>query len=119
MRNPVQLAHIFAEIMNSHDPDRFAELVSESYVNHNPDVAPGRAGLVAFMRHWFETLADTRVVVEDAFSVGDHVVGRYTYLGSPHGTLRGCPGFWRRHHNAFDRYLALRQRSICRALGRT
>jgi len=35
MRNPVQLAHIFADIMNGHDPDRFAELVSESYVNHN------------------------------------------------------------------------------------
>jgi hypothetical protein len=28
MCNPVQLAHIFADIMNSHDPDRFAELVS-------------------------------------------------------------------------------------------
>jgi hypothetical protein len=40
MRNPVQLAHMFADIMNSHDPDRFAELVSESYVNHNPGVAP-------------------------------------------------------------------------------
>jgi predicted SnoaL-like aldol condensation-catalyzing enzyme len=59
MRNPVQLAHLFADIMNSHDPDRFAELVAESYVNHNPGVAPGRAGLVAFMRHWFETLSDT------------------------------------------------------------
>jgi predicted SnoaL-like aldol condensation-catalyzing enzyme len=62
MRNPVQLAHVFADIMNSHDADRFAGLVSESYVNHNPDVASGRAGLVAFMRHWFETLSDTRVV---------------------------------------------------------
>jgi hypothetical protein len=29
--------------------------------------------LVAFMRHWFETLSDTRVVVEDAFAVGDRV----------------------------------------------
>jgi hypothetical protein len=27
MRNPVQLAHVFADIMNSRDPDRFAELV--------------------------------------------------------------------------------------------
>ena len=42
MRNPVRLAHVFAEIMNSHDPDRIAELVSESYVK-------------------FETLSDTRV----------------------------------------------------------
>jgi hypothetical protein len=24
MRNPVQLAQVFADIMNSHDPDRFA-----------------------------------------------------------------------------------------------
>jgi predicted SnoaL-like aldol condensation-catalyzing enzyme len=51
MRNPIQLAHVFADIMNSHDPGRFAELVSESYVNHNPSIAQGRAGLVSFMRH--------------------------------------------------------------------
>jgi steroid delta-isomerase-like uncharacterized protein len=77
MRNPVDLAHLFADIMNSHDADRFVELVSETYVNHNPGVAPGRAGVVAFMRHWFDTLSDTRVTVEDAFAVGDRVVGRY------------------------------------------
>jgi hypothetical protein len=27
MRNPVQFAHVFVDIMNSHEPDRFAELV--------------------------------------------------------------------------------------------
>ena len=31
------------------------------------------------MRHWFDTLSDRRVVVEDAFAVGDRVVGYYTY----------------------------------------
>ena len=91
MRNPVQLAHIFADIMNGHDADRFAELVSERYVNHNPGVAPGRDGLVAFMRHWFETLSDTRVVVEDAFAVGDRVVGRYTYRARHTGAFVGVP----------------------------
>ena len=29
MRNPVDLAHLFADIMNSHDADRFAELVKQ------------------------------------------------------------------------------------------
>ena len=29
MRNPVDLAHLFADIMNSHDPARFEELVSD------------------------------------------------------------------------------------------
>jgi steroid delta-isomerase-like uncharacterized protein len=91
MRNPVDLAYLFADIMNSHDAGRFAELVSESYVNHNPGVAPGRAGVVTFMGHWFETLSDTRVVVEDAFAVGDRVVGRYTYRARHTGSFVGVP----------------------------
>jgi steroid delta-isomerase-like uncharacterized protein len=91
MRNPVDLAHLFADIMNSHDPRRFAELVSEDYVQHNPAVAPGRAGVVAFMGHWFDTLSDTRVVVEDAFAVGDRVVGRYTYRARHTGSFVGVP----------------------------
>jgi steroid delta-isomerase-like uncharacterized protein len=91
MRNPVDLAHLFADIMNSHDPSRFAELVSEDYLNHNPAVAPGRAGVTAFMGHWFETLSDTSVSVEDAFAVGDRVVGRYTYRARHTGPFVGVP----------------------------
>jgi steroid delta-isomerase-like uncharacterized protein len=91
MRNPVDLAHLFADIMNSHDPHRFADLVSENYVNHNPDVEPGLPGLMAFMGHWFDTLSDTRVVVEDAFAVGDRVVGRYTYKARHTGPFVGVP----------------------------
>ncbi len=91
MHNPDDLAHLFADIMNSHDAGRFAELVSEDYVNHNPAVAPGRAGVVAFMGHWFEALSDTRVTVEDAFAVGDRVVGRYTYRARHTGPFVGAP----------------------------
>jgi hypothetical protein len=34
MRNPVDLAHLFADIMNSQDSGRFTELVSKNCVNH-------------------------------------------------------------------------------------
>jgi steroid delta-isomerase-like uncharacterized protein len=91
MRNPVELAHLFADIMNSYDASRFAELVSENYVNHNPGVGPGLAGLVAFMEHWFETLSDTQVVVEDAFAAGGRVVGCYTYRARHTGAFVGVP----------------------------
>lgn len=91
MRNPVDLAHLFADLMNSHDAGRFTELVSENYVNHNPGVGPGRAGLIGFMGHLFDTLSDTRVVVEDAFAVGDRVVGRYTYRARHTGPFVGVP----------------------------
>lgn len=76
MRKPESLAHLFADIMNSHDAARFGELVTEDYVNHNPNVAPGRAGLIGFMTHWFDTLSDTRVTVEDALATETSVVGR-------------------------------------------
>jgi len=44
MRKPVDPAHRFADIMNSHDAGRFAELVSKNYANHNLNVEPGLAG---------------------------------------------------------------------------
>ncbi|HTI01118.1 MAG TPA: ester cyclase [Acidisoma sp.] len=91
MRNPERLATLFAEIMNSHDASRFAELVSEDYVNHNPAVEPGRAGLIRFMRHWFEAISDTRVTVEDVLVSGSSVVGRYTYRGRHTGAFLGIP----------------------------
>ena len=91
MRKPEDLAHLFAEIMNSHDASRFAELVTEDYVNHNPYVAPGRAGLIGFMTHWFDTLADTRVTVEDAMVAGGSVVGRFTYQARHIGPFLGIP----------------------------
>lgn len=50
MRNPVDLAHLYADIMNSHDASRFAELVSENYVNHNANVEPGLMGAIPMER---------------------------------------------------------------------
>ena len=50
MRNPVFPAHLFADITNSHDRRRFFELVSENYVNHNPNVEPGLMGAVPVQR---------------------------------------------------------------------
>jgi steroid delta-isomerase-like uncharacterized protein len=91
MRNPEMLATLFAEIMNGHDASRFAELVSDDYVNHNPFVEPGRAGLIKFMTHWFEAISDTRVTVKDILVSDSSVVGRYTYRGRHTGPFMGVP----------------------------
>ena len=91
MRNPVDLAHLFADIMNSHNAERFADLVTEDYVNHNPFVEPGRAGVIKFMGHWFDTISDTKVTVEDALTAGDRVVGRFIYRARHTGPFLGIP----------------------------
>jgi hypothetical protein len=55
MRNPVQLAQVFADIVNGHDPDRFAELVSESHVNHTMrSIDIGCYDNDRFVEHWHE-----------------------------------------------------------------
>ncbi|MGO9934549.1 MAG: ester cyclase [Steroidobacteraceae bacterium] len=43
------------------------------------------------MSHWFETLSDTGVTVEDAFTAGDKVVGRFTYSAHRTGSFLGVP----------------------------
>jgi predicted SnoaL-like aldol condensation-catalyzing enzyme len=50
MRNPADLAQLFADTMNSHDAGRFAERVSKNYVNHNPNVEPGLKGAIPRQR---------------------------------------------------------------------
>ena len=102
MRNPVDLAHLFADIMNSHDPARFAELVSENYVNHNPRVEPGLAGLVKFMGHWFDTLSDTARSRRRCIRCRRPRRRPLHLSGSPHRIVRWRAGFGRRHNNAFD-----------------
>jgi hypothetical protein len=59
MRNPVQLAHVFADIMNSHDPDRFAGLVSESCPASGADIIMRSIDIWRFdndrfVEHWDE-----------------------------------------------------------------
>jgi steroid delta-isomerase-like uncharacterized protein len=85
------LAHRFAEILNGHDAGRFADLIAPNYVNHNPYVEQGQAGVIAFFSHWLEAFPDTHVTLEDVIATDDKVVGRYTYRGTHSGNFMGYP----------------------------
>src|SRR5262249_7737608 len=85
------LGHLYAEILNGRDAARFVELVAPDYVNHNPYVEQGLAGVVGFFSHWLEAFPDTEVTVEDIIAADDKVVGRYTYRGTHSGTFMGYP----------------------------
>ena len=119
MRNPVDLAHLFADIMNSHDAEplrrarfgRLREPQSQRRTrSRGRDCVHG-----ALVRH---PLRHTR-------QCGGRLRRRRPrrralhLSGSPHGAVRRRAGFGRRADDAFDRYLARRKRSFRRALGRT
>lgn len=85
----LKLAYRFADALNTGAIDAFDEFVADSYINHNPLVEPGLAGVKQFFTDWLAAFPDTRVTVEDALAVGDTVVGRFTYQATHRGEFRG------------------------------
>jgi steroid delta-isomerase-like uncharacterized protein len=93
---PATVAHAFANLMNSHDPDAVEAFIAEGYVNHNFFVDDGREANRAFWTQWFAAFPDTEVslddvVVEEGRDDGDRVVGRFTYHATFLGSFMGLP----------------------------
>lgn len=86
-----QLAELFAEMTNTHDPDLVDRFIAEDYVNHNDFVAGGRQANRRFWTAFFTGLPDVAVTMEDLIVSGDRVVGRFTYRGTHTGDLLGIP----------------------------
>jgi steroid delta-isomerase-like uncharacterized protein len=85
------LAHRFAEMLNTGDVDLVDGFIAPAYVNHNPFVADGPEANKAFWRQWLTAFPATRVTVEDAFAVGNKVVGRFTYRATHQALFMGIP----------------------------
>lgn len=85
------LGHLFVEILNSRDLDRFDEMIAEDYINHNPYAAQGLAGVKGIFAAILDGVPDLSVTAEDVFVSADglKVVGRYRYEGTHAGTFMG------------------------------
>lgn len=88
-----RLAHLFPEIVNTRQLDRFADLVSPGYVNHNPHVEQGLNGVRKFFEHFVSAVPDLKMDTEFVLAAeeGRFAVGRYTYSGTHKGVFMGAP----------------------------
>jgi steroid delta-isomerase-like uncharacterized protein len=86
-----QLADLYVEMLNTHDPDLVDRFVAEDYINHNDFVDDGREGNRQFWGAFFTGLPDVSVTMEDLIVSGDRVVGRFIYRGTHTGDLLGIP----------------------------
>ena len=86
-----RLGHLFAEIINTRQLQRFAELVSPDYINHNAYAEQGLAGARGVFAAILVGVPDLLITVEDVFASADgtRVVGRYTYEGTHTGDFFG------------------------------
>lgn len=88
----MSVAHLFVETLNSRNLDRFDTFISaERYRNHNPFVEDGLENVKATFAMFFHAFPDLQVTLEDAFTAGDKVVGRFTYRGTHQGDFMGNP----------------------------
>ncbi len=93
-RNITLIRHLYEEV----DKANLAvldETFSPAYVDHNPPPFPGHtsdlAGLKRIFGAFTRAFADSRHIVEDAFSFGDKVVVRVTAVGTHAGEFMGIP----------------------------
>jgi len=86
-----QLADLFVEMINTHNPDLVDRFVAKDYINHEDFVADGREANRQFWTAFFTGMPDVMVTMEDLVISGDRVVGRFTYRGTHTGDLVGVP----------------------------
>lgn len=94
MSNPtIELGHLFADIISSHDLARIDEIVAPGYVNHNPFAEPGPDGVKKIFGAIIAGVPDLTVVADDVFASADgtRVVGRFRYTGTHAGDFLGYP----------------------------
>lgn len=73
----------YRDVWNAHDTSRVPEYVREDYIQHNPNVAQGRQGLIDFLEgHFFPLKArhDIQLALQD----GD-LVAVYVYVTFSNG----------------------------------
>ncbi|ASO20680.1 steroid delta-isomerase-like uncharacterized protein [Actinoalloteichus hoggarensis] len=86
-----RLVHHFTEAFNTGNLAHLDECIAEDYVQHNPDVPPGRAGLRGTVTRWRSFVTDLRVHADDVIAGEQRVVARLTVTGRQTGPLLGLP----------------------------
>jgi steroid delta-isomerase-like uncharacterized protein len=84
-----ELGREFVDLENANDNARrqhiAEDIVSPDYLQHNAIVAPGRAGLLAFMQNIRKSIPDVEFTSRDVFATDSRVVSRFTITGTVTG----------------------------------
>ena len=81
--NGALVARLYAEVFNGHDLSAAESLLSEAYVQHNPQVPTGRAGFMQAFRGFHSAYPQLHVEVKRVVAEGDLVVVHSHWQLSP------------------------------------
>jgi len=91
-----RLLERYVAAANAHDTGVFAELFTESYVQHSGRGPSGLAAQIENFRGIFARMPDVQLRVEDRVIAGDRVVARMTYNATHTQPLQGIAPTGRR-----------------------
>ncbi len=75
-----------------HDLSTLDELMRDDYIQHNPDVAQGKAGFIQFFTETFKAIPDFKYTLLKIVAEGDLVFIYCRTSGTHKGTWIGMPG---------------------------
>ena len=78
-------------VWNHHDYNAIDENIRPNYIQHSPNVPPGRDGVKAFFKMVNSAFSDVKYGVEDMIAEGDKVAWRWTIHGKHTGVFQGLP----------------------------
>jgi steroid delta-isomerase-like uncharacterized protein len=78
-------------VWNQHDYSAIDENIKVDYIQHSPNVPPGRDGVKAFFKMVNGAFSEVKFTVEEMIEEGDKVAWRWTLRGKHTGDFQGMP----------------------------
>lgn len=86
-----ELVSKFIELLTSYQTEKFGDVISESYIQHNPMVKQGLVGLIEATKWIKSVFPDASTTIDDIVVEGDKVVARVTWTSTHKGDFFGIP----------------------------
>jgi steroid delta-isomerase-like uncharacterized protein len=89
--NKALVAEIIERVFNAHDLDAMDAYYADDYIDHNPQIPPGRAAYKGVFAPLLTAFPDWRGSIEDLVAEDDKVVVRTTWQGTHKAGMLGIP----------------------------
>jgi len=77
------------EILNKHNFQAVDQYYTDNYIQHNPEVPPGREGFKKFFATFFTAFPDMTATIDHLYAEDDKVFAFLTFQGTHKGEFQG------------------------------
>lgn len=117
VENNIAVVHRLWEAFNDHDIDRWDEILTDDFMNHDPGLPVPHADKKTIMdiigNGMLNAFPDLQTKEEGIVAAGDQVVTRRSFKGTSKGSFMGIPPTGKPVHFTTMHWCKLRDGKIC------